>query len=161
MKKKIGVITQYYNSTNYGGNLQAYALCSFLNNQGYYAEQICFQLGEKNIKERLSVKSFKEILKTIFRRIINIFIFPFRKIAQKREYHFFQEKKNAFHKFNHHTISHSEEIYSRENIVESVNNYDVFIIARAKILDLDYYEMLKQLEYLFRKQKLIIGGKNE
>lgn len=41
------------------------------------------------------------------------------------------------------------------------SNYDVFIIARAKIVDLDYYDMLKQLEYLFKKQKLIIGGKNE
>lgn len=39
---KIGIFTHYYKSTNYGGNLQAYALCEFLNNNGYCAEQISF-----------------------------------------------------------------------------------------------------------------------
>ena len=37
---------------------------------------------------------------------------------------------------------------------------DVFIIARVAIMDLSYLELRKQLEYLFRKQKLIKGEKN-
>jgi RNase P protein component len=37
---------------------------------------------------------------------------------------------------------------------------DVFIIARVAIKDLSYLELRKQLEYLFRKQKLIKGEKN-
>ena len=36
---------------------------------------------------------------------------------------------------------------------------DVFIIARVAIKDLSYLELRKQLEYLFRKQKLIKGEK--
>ncbi|MBE6136810.1 MAG: ribonuclease P protein component [Erysipelotrichaceae bacterium] len=40
-------------------------------------------------------------------------------------------------------------------------NTDVFIIAKVKILDISYQEMLKQLEYLFNKQKLIKGEKND
>ena len=36
--KKIGIITHYCHSINYGGNLQAYALCKVLNNMGYDAE---------------------------------------------------------------------------------------------------------------------------
>ena len=44
--KRIGIITLYYKSTNYGGNLQAYALCEALSKQGYEAEQIGF-LGER------------------------------------------------------------------------------------------------------------------
>ena len=52
-------------------------------------------------------------------------------------------------------------------IVSSLNikldtNTDVFIIAKVKVLELSYDEMLKQLEYLFTKQKLIIkGAKND
>ena len=40
-------------------------------------------------------------------------------------------------------------------------NIDVFIIAKVKILDISYQEMLKQLKYLFNKQKLIKGEKND
>lgn len=32
---------------------------------------------------------------------------------------------------------------------------DVFIIVRPTVLELDYQNMVKQLEYLFKKQKLI------
>ena len=39
---KIGILTHFHKSTNYGGVLQAYALCKFLNNCGYDAEQILY-----------------------------------------------------------------------------------------------------------------------
>ena len=38
---------------------------------------------------------------------------------------------------------------------------DIFIIARPAIKDISYEELVKQLEYLFRKQKLLKGEKNE
>ena len=41
------------------------------------------------------------------------------------------------------------------------NSVDVFIIVKVKILDINYHEMFKQLEYLFKKQKLIKGEKND
>lgn len=34
-QNRIGIITMYYNSSNYGGLLQAYALCKYLNDSGY------------------------------------------------------------------------------------------------------------------------------
>ena len=40
---KIAIITHYYGSKNYGGNLQAYALCKVLNQMGMQAEQISFE----------------------------------------------------------------------------------------------------------------------
>ncbi len=42
--KKIGIITHYYNSLNYGGNFQAYALVKVLRKNGYDAEQICYSM---------------------------------------------------------------------------------------------------------------------
>ena len=41
---RIGILTHYYNSVNYGGVLQAYALATFLNHQNIKCEQICYQL---------------------------------------------------------------------------------------------------------------------
>ena len=43
--KRVGIITLYHESTNYGGNLQAYALCKFLRNNDVTAEQISFKGG--------------------------------------------------------------------------------------------------------------------
>ena len=40
---RIGIITHYYKSSNYGGNLQAYALCEIINKLGFEAEQISYK----------------------------------------------------------------------------------------------------------------------
>ena len=45
--------------------------------------------------------------------------------------------------------------------IDLMLNTDVFIIAKVKILDLSYQEMLKQLEYLLKKHKIIKGEKND
>ncbi len=41
------------------------------------------------------------------------------------------------------------------------NNVDVFIIAKEQSKSIDYKEIYKQLEYLFKKQKLLQGEKND
>ena len=38
--KKIGILTHYHDTTNYGGALQAYALCRSIHSLGYQSEQI-------------------------------------------------------------------------------------------------------------------------
>ena len=49
--KKIGILTFYHDSCNYGGNFQAYATCRVMNELGYDAEQIPFI--EKKIYRKL------------------------------------------------------------------------------------------------------------
>ena len=39
-------------------------------------------------------------------------------------------------------------------------NFDVFIVVRGKIKELDFQKMKKELLYLFRKQKLLVKGEN-
>lgn len=52
-------------------------------------------------------------------------------------------------------------------VVASLNiklesNVDVFIVARAKVTELGYHEIHKEIEYLFKKQNLLNQGeKNE
>ena len=39
---KIGILTHFHKSKNYGGVLQAYALCRYLNESGNNAKQILY-----------------------------------------------------------------------------------------------------------------------
>ena len=58
MGKKIGVITHYYKSNNYGGLLQAYAMVHYLNSRGFEAEQLCWKLLKRNRDEQPRLWSF-------------------------------------------------------------------------------------------------------
>ena len=60
---KIGIITHYYHSFNYGGNLQAYALCKYLNQQ-YDAEQICYI--NKNAKPKSRKQEIREFVEKYY-----------------------------------------------------------------------------------------------
>ena len=40
-------------------------------------------------------------------------------------------------------------------------NVDVFIIARPKVVELDYKKIYKEIEYLFRKQNLLTQGEKK
>jgi len=51
-------------------------------------------------------------------------------------------------------------------IIDNLNinlnsNTDVFVIVRSKVNELDFVNMKKQLEYLFNKQRLLQGDKND
>lgn len=49
-----------------------------------------------------------------------------------------------------------------DEIMKSTNvKYDVFIIVKPKAIELEYQQFYKELEYLFEKQKLIQGEKND
>lgn len=61
--KRVGIVTHYYNSKNYGGNLQSYALVKVLNKLGYQAEQIPVEVFYDLKKE-----SFKEKIKRLFKQ---------------------------------------------------------------------------------------------
>ena len=49
-----------------------------------------------------------------------------------------------------------------DNLPINLNlNYDVFIIVRKTILDIDYDTMKNELEYLFKKDMLLSKGENK
>lgn len=142
--KKIGIITHYYKSKNYGGNLQAFALTTFLNkSKNIYAEQISFlttqQKKEPSIIEILKdIKgSFKE--KTIL-YLKSILFFYYKKIEKIciRTCDFFLKRKystrnRAISSFNLETIPHSKEIYSNKTLNSCDTAYDVFITGSDQV----------------------------
>ncbi len=117
---KIGVLTHYYKSTNYGGNLQAYALVSCLREKGYDAEQICYH----RINDFLSGNKIKKRSTVV--QIIIYFINIFRKYNQNK-------RNSAIQKFNLRSIHHSNKIYTKTDLAELGNSYDVFISGSDQV----------------------------
>ena len=137
-EKKIGILTLYYNNFNYGGMLQAYALCCFLNRNGYNAEQICYVPYHKpqNI-----VQSSQSVIDIKTRRFLKIFN-P-RKLSRfvvGKIYNLIDKIKNRkwdirislFREFQN-KIPHSRAIYYDDTITESNDIYYGFIAGSDQI----------------------------
>jgi len=126
-RMRIGIITHYFNSSNYGGNLQAYALVECLNELGYDAEQICYKAdgdalfrgGENSKTKRCGLVKF---LSKGFR---SIFRFTHKIIVRKR--------KKAVLRFNRDSIKHSKIIYDKNTLKDIAKNYDVIITGSDQV----------------------------
>ena len=131
---KIGILTHYYKSPNYGGNLQAYALAYFLRDLGFEAEQICYDIFFKRERKGSFLKrSFKKFSK------IPAYVLHFlvRKILLKKRMDIVKDAINrrilAISNFNQNIIYHSNETYGYKNIGEANNQYDVFITGSDQV----------------------------
>ncbi len=67
---RIGIVTHYYENYNYGGNLQAFALCSYLNQaQGVEAEQIPCGMTSPTLLSRLAFSKLLRIPRKLCRML--------------------------------------------------------------------------------------------
>lgn len=121
--KKIGILTFYHGSRNYGGNLQAYALCRYLRGLGYDAEQICFTRAPA----RLSSKTPSSLLRSLRYRSKRL---PGQLAAAflKRR---LRCRAVAFAGFNRE-IPHSETVYTQYT-VQDCDGYDIYIAGSDQI----------------------------
>lgn len=145
---RIGIITHYYNSENYGGNLQAYALCRVLSHMGHEAEQICYRAdctvfgmddGEPNGKQ-LSPRTFAASVK---RLLFSPFGKAYRFIARRneeRKHSVRENRRRAFSEFNKSVIPHSERVYDPDSVFECVGEYDAFITGSDQVWNLNWYD---------------------
>lgn len=80
---RVGIVSMYHGSRNYGGLLQAFALCDFLNKNGYNAEQIdlppvSIDNNKRNLCNRydfktIVIKSYNKIYYYALSVLIDIF----------------------------------------------------------------------------------------
>ena len=152
MKKKIGIVTHYHNSVNYGGNLQAYALCSFLLNCGYDAEQICFPRYEKSLGISFLSKSGKEIFNVAIKRTKRLLLLPSQRNKLNNENvrtrSLKQNRGKNFFYFSQKLIPHSKTVYTRKNIVDAVDVYDAFITGSDQVWKFDGYNPIFFLTFV-------------
>ena len=131
---KVGIITQYYKSSNYGGLLQAYALSTFLKKKGYDCEQICFNyyLSKKNKPLSLSKRLFtKGLIKSLLVFIKCSFL---EKICAtlshaKRKINI---RIDSCRDFREYVISHSDRVYDNESIKEC-QSYEALITGSDQV----------------------------
>lgn len=131
-KLNIGIVTHYYNSTNFGGNLQAYALCRFLNENFPFvkAEQISYDIRQNSRKQHnLSTVSVYRIVKKL-RTLAQNKIYAKTKLAEMQS---IKIREKAILKFNTQMIPHSAKVYNADTVAQCTANYDVFITGSDQV----------------------------
>lgn len=128
---KIGILTHYYHSTNYGGNLQAYALVHFLRENGIDAEQVSYQ---RSPDDYLFVGNNKQQ-----NNLIRLIKKPFHLMKNYKAIYYnkmcicIRKRRRAILKFNDGQIPHSEEVYTKSNLQTLGKKYDLFITGSDQV----------------------------
>ena len=128
--KKIGIVTHYYGSVNYGGCLQAYALTHVLNEMGYDACQISYDFRSKHPPRKRSLKDrVREMIERVF--------YSGR----------FKKRSRAFVAFRN-AVPHSEKVYDDDSIGETADLYDVFITGSDQVWNTSWYHSAFFLDFV-------------
>ena len=109
----------YYGSQNYGGALQAYALCRALKLMNIEAEQICYDgKFEHSVKGRLKRMLVSNLnnLELMIRVRINL-----------------KEERQAVSKWSLENTPHSTKVYTKKNIIDANKIYDCYIAGSDQI----------------------------
>lgn len=138
MIKKVGIITHYYKSQNYGGNLQAYALCRVIRKLGVEtAEQISYDTygGDKS-NGNVYLPNLRSILNFPV-RVVRHFIFKLRYFITVRQdipyKNLFMQRTKAISSFNINQIPHSAVCYNRTTIDGADGKYDIYITGSDQV----------------------------
>lgn len=120
---KIGITTYYYQTVNYGGALQAYALTRVLQKLGYDAEQICFNTSEGCAVRKVDRPLLKRIeigIKEFIVNCLNMILHP------TYRWNYWQRRRSMLN-FGKEVISHSAKVYTMRNIGDTISVYDKFV----------------------------------
>lgn len=119
---RIGILT-YHNALNVGAVLQAYALQTVLTKMGYNCDIIDYRsayLEEIYKNKKFSqIKSIKDFIKWIFNA--------------RRE----KSKRLKFEEFNNQYQNLSEMVYTKNNIKDSNERYDTFIVGSDQVWNMN------------------------
>lgn len=159
MKRKIGIITMYHNSVNYGGVLQAYALTKVLNENGYKAEQICF-VGRMTERQRLCTLfdfGIKRAIRQVWRNAKWIIKQPIKYIVKRQKARTLVSNplEAPFAAFRENCVPHSDIIYNSDNIKKANSKYDVFITGSDQVWNFAWYNPIYFLDFASKDKKKI------
>lgn len=157
---KVGILTHYYQSTNYGGNFQAYALAEICCSLGCDTELICYVMKDwKMINapetklERIKSLTPKRFAKGMGYRIYKKFWDCMGAERKRREV--MRIREEAFYNFNQNVIRHSKKIYDDSNITDCIQIYDAFITGSDQVWNPDCYLKPFYLDFVPQEKKKI------
>lgn len=135
---KIGILTLFHKSKNYGGVLQAYALCKYLKDQGHEAQQLLY--CQKSTKINKTKITAKKIAEKVFDRIK-------RRVYKKRNQEIQKRMEMSFFDFRD-SVSHSNRVYTKENIGEAAPKYDAFITGSDQVWNPNWHDTSYMLDFV-------------
>lgn len=171
---KIGILTHFYHSLNYGGMLQAYALTEFLNRNGFDSEQICYIMSTNSflpVQKTNSIDvSQKEVflplklIKRVYRSL------RFRLIDKKCEEYYWEYRKDkiikrteSFAEFQQRVL-HSGRVYDKNSISNAMDVYDCFITGSDQVWNFTWFNPAFFLDFSGNIKKIAYAasaGKSE
>lgn len=142
-KKKVGIISYYCGSYNYGGLLQAYALTKFLNQfDNFKVEQICYKvLHEHNTKTTDS--AFRKVLAGIYHLPKRLY-FNYGKKATEQA---LEQRKIKISKWRER-IPHSNKVFTIHTIGECAEYYDCFITGSDQVWNMRWCDSSYFLDFV-------------
>lgn len=131
--KKVGIITLFHGSMNYGGVLQACALCRVLDQMGIPNEQIRCVYEEEREKRTLA-QTIRKLLdpRVVLRRIR----YEINGIRSEKEK---SGRQEVFGRFNKQFVNSSERVYHAGTIHECLGEYDAFITGSDQVWNPEWY----------------------
>ncbi len=140
---KIGILTHYYNSVNYGGNLQAYALCKVLEAMGHNAQQVQVDHSGQyrdllNPQNSRKFKKLKKLVKKPFKAAAFVLLPSYRQKRKARK-EAAQVLQTAFFNFNRNLIPHGQGVYNTSTIGRVLPQYDAFITGSDQVWNPIWY----------------------
>ncbi len=143
----VGIITLFYNSTNYGGVLQSYALTQALNQmEDVYAEQICYEKSYSTsyANRWKKIFSFKKVFRHIKLKVERALTKKERGIAETIS----KKRLTPFGKFVTDHIQKTATIYTQKTIPEVLTQKDVLIAGSDQVWNVNYYDEVYRLDFI-------------
>lgn len=134
---KIGILTHFHNSTNYGGVLQAYALCKYLNDRGYSAEQILYK--HHAIKVCNSQVTYKDLFKKFKLRLT-------KELYRRKNADIRKKMESAFKTFRE-SVPHTKHAYTIDTVGAIADDYDVLIAGSDQVWNPIWYDPAYMLHF--------------
>lgn len=152
-KTKIGILTLFEGNFNYGGLLQACALCKILNDSGHDCQVLsysdAFNPVYPSIMKRFSQYGKKEIVKKFFEKM-------YAKIGSDEFKDILNIRKARIYVFANQYIPHTEH-YDDKKLLKEYDKYDVLIsgsdqiwnpnCARRGFLQMFTHENIRKVSY--------------
>jgi len=143
MRERVGIITTFHDSINYGGVLQAYALHTTVQNLGFECDLIRYSRSKQAstivaVKRGLKrgvftpehiLRACNVLVRTLKQRFCRLFEMLVWKIYLDQK---ISLRKDAFSRFSTSHI-HSTGPYDDETITECIKNYDIFVCGSDQI----------------------------
>lgn len=148
MKKlKVAITSQYYESSNYGGNLQSFAMCKGVEKCGFIGEQLCFPVLTSQL-----TTSYKKQNKLSVKKIeIRVKVFIYKMLICNRQISAWKNekcRKKTVLTFNKDVIPHSSFVYCIDDVKQSMKDYSVFITGSDLVWNPNSFNWIFTLNFV-------------